>query len=182
MAKSKKKEINIDDIAETAKVNEKKNEKNANIKAKTEQLQSSVQAGNTVKVDYTGTLEDGTVFDSSINHGQPLEFQVGSGQLIKGFDTAILGMKKGEEKEIKLQPGEAYGESRSELIKDIPKSELPPGQEFKEGTTLMMNLPNGMQIPLKVKDVKEDAITFDLNHPLAGKVLMFKIKILEISD
>ncbi len=186
MAKSKKKEINIDDLAETTKVNEKKNENNTEKNnaevIKTKSQSSVVQAGNTVNVDYTGTLEDGTIFDSSINHGQPLEFQVGSGQLIKGFDTAVLGMKKGEEKEIKLQPLEAYGESRPELIKDIPKSELPPGQEFKAGTILMMNLPNGMQIPLKVIDVKEDAVTFDLNHPLAGKVLIFKIKIVEISE
>lgn len=138
----------------------------------------SVKKGDKIKIDYTGTLEDGTVFDSSEKHGQPLEFEVGSGQIIKGFDEAVIGMKKGDEKDIKLQPADAYGELNDELIKKVPKEQLPP--EAKKGSVLMMGLPNGAQLPVKIVDMDDKEGTLDLNHPLAGKVLNFKIKLVEI--
>jgi len=141
-----------------------------------------VKKGDKIKVEYEGKLEDGTVFDSSEKHGQPLEFEVGSGQLIKGFDDAVIGMEKGEEKEIKLQPKDAYGDHNPQLIKKIPRDKLPEDQEPKPGMMLMINLPNGARIPANIKEVTDKEITIDVNHPLAGKVLIFKIKVVDISS
>jgi len=140
-----------------------------------------VKKGDKIKVDYTGTLEDGTVFDSSEKHGKPLEFEVGSGQIIKGFDEAVVGMEKGDEKEIKIEPAEAYGEPNPEMVKKVPKDKFPTDKEPKQGMMLVMGLPNGAKIPAKIVEVGDKEITLDLNHPLAGKTLNFKIKIVEIA-
>lgn len=139
-----------------------------------------IKKGDKVKVEYTGTLEDGTVFDSSEKHNAPLEFEVGAGQVIKGFEDALIGMKKGEEKEVKLQPAEAYGDPNPQLIKELPKEQFPKDRELKPGMILGMNLPNGMQIPAKVVNVTDKTVTLDLNHPLAGKVLNLKFKVVDI--
>lgn len=136
----------------------------------------TVKKGDKIKVEYTGTLDDGTVFDTSEGK-QPLEFEVGSGQIIKGFDEAVVGMKKGEEKTIKLKPEEAYGQQNPELKKKVPKSQLPQGQEPKPGMMLGIQTPQGQQIPVKIVEVSDQDITIDLNHPLAGKTLNFKIKL-----
>jgi len=143
-----------------------------------------VKEGNKVKVDYTGTLEDGTVFDSSVHegHSHPLEFTVGAKQVIKGFDDAMIGMEVGEEKDIKLQPNEAYGDHNPELVKDFPKQNLPEGQEPKKGMILGVGLANGQQIPATIIEVGEDNIKLDLNPPLVGKVLNFNIKLVEIEN
>jgi len=138
-----------------------------------------VKKGDQVKVEYTGTLEDGSVFDSSENHGKPLEFEAGSGQVIKGFDDAVIGMEKSQEKEITLQPAEAYGDVNPELMKEVPRDKLPQDQEPKEGMMLALGLPNGQQMPAKIVKVDENSVTLDLNHPLAGKVLVFKIKVVD---
>lgn len=141
-----------------------------------------IKKGSKVTLDYEGKLEDGTVFDTSKHgeHSHPLEFEAGSGQVIKGFDESVIGMKKGEEKEFSIEPEEAYGQYNSELKKDIPKSALPKGQEPKAGMTLVMQAPNGQKIPAKIDAVDEEKITLDLNHPLAGKKLIFNIKIVDI--
>jgi len=141
-----------------------------------------VKKGDKVKVEYKGTLEDGTEFDSSEKHGHPLEFEVGSGQLIKGFDEGVIGMEKGDEKDIKLKPEEAYGAPREELIRDIPKEHLPKEQEPKVGMMLLMATKEGQQIPAKIVEVTEKTIKVDLNHPLAGKVLNFHVKVVEINS
>ena len=91
----------------------------------------AIKKGDKVKIEYTGTLDDGTVFDSSEKHGKPLEFEVGSGQVIKGFDNAVIGMKKGQEKEFKLKPEEAYGEPNPNLIRKIPKEQIPKHKQGK---------------------------------------------------
>ena len=142
-----------------------------------------IKKGDKIKVEYTGTLEDGTVFDSTKHgdHAHPLEFEVGSGQIIPGFEKAVMGMKKGEEKEIKLESAEAYGDPNPELVKKIPRDQLPK-QELKPGMMLGMKLPNGMQLPAKITEISDESVTIDMNHPLAGKVLNFKIKIVEISS
>ena len=140
----------------------------------------AVKKGDKIKVEYTGTLEDGTVFDSTEKQGKPLEFEVGGGQLIKGFDEAVVGMEKGKEKEITLKPEEAYGEPNEQLIKEIPKEQLPKEPEAKEGMMLMVGLPDGKQLPAKIAKVGEKTVTLDLNHPLAGKVLKFKLKVVDI--
>ena len=140
-----------------------------------------VKKGNKVKVDYTGTFDDGTVFDASDKHGQPLEFEAGSGQVIKGFDDAVMGMKEGEEKKIVIPAKEAYGEVKAELNKKVPRKQLPQDQEPKVGMILAVGLPNGQQFPARIVEVTTEDVTIDLNHPLAGKTLHFRIKVAEIS-
>ena len=142
----------------------------------------TIKIGDKVKVNYTGSLEDGKVFDDSEKHGKPLEFEVGAKQVIKGFEDAVMGMKKDEEKNITLKPEEAYGHYNEELIKKVPREGLPKDQEPKSGMMLMMSLSNGQQVPAKIKEVTEKEIKIDLNHPLAGKVLNFKLKIAEINS
>ena len=105
----------------------------------------SVEKGDKVKVEYTGKLEDGTIFDSSEKQGAPLEFEVGAGQVIKGFDEAVVGMKKDEEKEITLKPEEGYGERNPELVKDMPKESFPKDQEIKPGMVFMMKVQDGRE-------------------------------------
>lgn len=143
----------------------------------------TIKKGDNIKVEYTRTFDDGTVFDSSQHeeHSHPLEFEVGSGKVIKGFDNAVIGMKKGQEKEFKLKPSEAYGEYEPSLVQNVPKDKIPQGPEIKKGMMLVLNTPDGQQFPAFIKDVTEKDIVIDLNHPLAGKNLNFKIKIVEIS-
>lgn len=140
-----------------------------------------VKKGDKVKVEYTGTLEDGTVFDSSEKHGEPLEFEVGAGQMIKGFDDAVVGMEKGDEKEITLKPADAYGDPNPQLIQKVPKDKLPEGADLKAGMQLAMALPNGQQIPATITEIGDTEVTIDINHPLAGKTLKFKVKVVNVS-
>ena len=144
----------------------------------------AIKKGDKIKVDYEGRFEDGTIFDSSSHgdHSHALEFTVGAGQVILGFDESVIGMKKNEEKEFKLKPEEGYGERREELKQMIPRNVLPKNQEPKKGMGLIMNTPEGHQLPVKILDVDEKFITVDLNHPLAGKTLIFKIKIVSIES
>ena len=125
------------------------------------------------------TLEDGTVFDSSENHGKPLEFKVGAGQLIKGFESEIKGMEAGDEKQFKLQPSDAYGEYMQDMVEELPKEQFP--DEIEPDMMVLMGIPNGVEIPAKITIIRDDMVTVDLNHPLAGKTLTFTVKILEIS-
>ncbi len=140
-----------------------------------------VEKGNKVKIEYTGTLEDGTVFDSSEKHGKPLEFEAGAGLVIPGFDKAVLGMEKDEEKEVTIKPEEGYGERKEELVKAVPRDKMPKEVEPKEGLMLIMATPDGHQIPTKIVKVEDTTITLDMNHPLAGKTLKFKIKVIDFS-
>ncbi len=137
-----------------------------------------VKNGDKVKVDYTGKLDDGTVFDSSEGK-KPLEFEVGSGQIIKGFDQAVLGMEIGEEKEFSIEPKDAYGDHDPELLKKIPRDKLPADAEA--GMMLMLRTPDGVQIPAVIAELTEEEATIDLNHPLAGLTLNFQIKIVDVS-
>ena len=142
----------------------------------------AIKEGDKVKVHYTGTLEDGTVFDDSNKHGKPLEFEVGKGMVIPGFEKGIMGMEAGEEKDIKIGPEEAYGDHNPDLIKTIPRDSLPAEPEPQAGMMLMVGLQNGQQIPAKITEVKEGEITIDLNPPLAGQTLNFKLKIESIES
>ena len=140
-----------------------------------------VKKGSKVKIEYTGTLDDGTVFDSSEKHGKPLEFEIGAGMVIPGFEKAIMKMKKGEENKITLKPAEAYGDPNPQLVKKIPKDQLPKDKELKPGMLLGIGLPTGQQIPARITAVDDKEVTLDLNHPLAGKTLHFKIKLVDFS-
>lgn len=141
----------------------------------------AIKEGDKVKLEYEGTFNDGTVFDSSTHgdHSHPIEFEVGAGQVIKGLEEEVVGMKKEEEKNIKIQPEKAYGEPKEKLVKKIPREQLP--ENVKEGMVLGLKLPNGKTIPARVAKLTSKQATIDLNHPLAGKVLNFKIKVISIN-
>ncbi len=138
-----------------------------------------IKQGDTIKVEYTGTLDDGSVFDTSEGK-EPLEFQVGSGQIIKGFDEAVVGMAEGEEKKISISSEDAYGQQREELKQKVPRSALPQDQEPKVGMMLTLNSPQG-QMPATITEVNDNEIVIDLNHPLAGKNLNFDIKVVGVT-
>ena len=138
----------------------------------------AIKKGDKVKVHYTGTFDEGDVFDSS-EGSEPLEFTAGAGQVIKGFDDAVIGMNKNQEKSVKIPANEAYGEYREELVKKVPAQNVP--SNAKKGMVLGLSAPDGRQFPAKIKDIDDKFITLDLNHPLAGKNLNFKIKIVDIS-
>jgi len=140
-----------------------------------------VKKGDKIKVHYTGTLDDGRVFDSSDGR-EPLEFVAGVGQMIKGFDAAVIGMKEGEEKEISIKPEDAYGAFNPDLIKTVPRDQLPPDQEPLVGMILVVSTAEGAQIPAKITEIDENTIKVNLNHELAGKTLIFDIKIVEIVE
>ena len=139
----------------------------------------SVKKGQFVQVHYTGRLEDGTIFDSSEGR-QPLEFQAGSGQVIPGFDNAVLDMAVDDEKKINIPADEAYGQLREDLKRDFPVSML-GDQQVTEGQNLWFNTPQG-PIQGKVLDLGDENFTVDFNHPLAGKDLEFDIKLVGVSD
>ena len=141
----------------------------------------TVKKGDKVKVEYTGKFEDGTVFDSSEKHGQPMEFEVGAGKVIKGFDDALLGMKEGDSKDVTIKPEEGYGEHRAELIQAVPRDQLPKDQEPKKGMILMMKMQTGQQFPAQIVEVSDSEVKIDLNHPLAGKTLNFNLKVVGIN-
>jgi peptidylprolyl isomerase len=137
------------------------------------------QEGDTVRVEYTGTLEDGTEFDSSFGR-EPLEFTVGGGSMIRGFDRAVLGMAPGESKRVVIPAADAYGPPDPNLIIDVSRSQLPPGLDPQVGQQLAMTQPDGRQVPVTVVAANETTVTIDANHSLAGKDLTFDILLLEI--
>ena len=136
--------------------------------------------GDTIKANYTGRLEDGAVFDSSENR-EPLQFVIGEGRLIPGFEAAVLGMNPGETKTVKIPADEAYGLHIDELVMKVDKKMLPPGLEPKIGQQLELKQQNGELFLVEVKEVAENFIVLDGNHPLAGKDLTFEIRLEEIS-
>ncbi len=135
--------------------------------------------GSTVKVHYTGKLNDGTVFDSSGDR-EPLEFKLGEGHLIRGFENAVEGMSVGEKKTINIPADEAYGPHRSDLVVRIERSQIPPDIAPSIGMNLQIRQPNGV-INVVITDMDESSITLDANHPLAGKDLTFDIELVEVA-
>lgn len=148
---------------------------------KTRIILSKVKDGNTVKVHYTGTLKDGSVFDTSAER-EPLEFKLGEGQLIPGFEKAVVGMEEGESTKIDIPVKEAYGEAREDLIINVPKDQLPDDVEPEVGMQLQVNQPDGQPVPVRIAEISDDELTLDANHPLAGKDLSFEIEVVEIKD
>ncbi len=138
--------------------------------------------GDTVIVNYTGTLDDGTIFDSSYHgdHTHPIEFEIGAGNIIKGFDEAVEGMEVGEEKEITIKPEEAYGMKNEELIQDIPKESFDGMEDIEPGMPIELSTPDGQVFPATILEINDNSVKVDLNHPLAGETLNFKIKLEEI--
>ena len=141
----------------------------------------AIKEKNIVTLDYEGRFENGEVFDSSKHgdHSHPLTFTVGSHEVIPGFENAVIDMNMGDEKEFTIKPEDAYGMPDERLFQEIPKNVLPPEPEAQVGMTLVMQTPEG-QIPVMISEVKQDSVVLNLNHPLAGKTLIFKIKIVKI--
>ena len=140
---------------------------------------SQAKAGDTVKIHYTGTLEDGSTFDSSQGR-EPLEFELGSGQVIPGFDNAVDGMTVGEKKTVNIPAAEAYGEHQPERVQKVPRNALPPEITPEVGMPLMATDPNGAQMQFTITEMDDESITVDGNHPLAGKDLNFELELVSI--
>lgn len=140
----------------------------------------TIAAGNQVSVHYTGTFEDGEVFDSSQGR-DPLSFEVGAGQMIQGFDQAVLGMEQGENKKFTLTPEEAYGPRNEELLIDIPNANFPDDMKLEVGMMLQLTNEAGQPVPATVAAINEDSVKMDVNHPMAGKTLVFDIEIVEVN-
>jgi len=136
--------------------------------------------GNKVKVHYTGKLNDGTVFDSSENR-EPLEFVVGDGNMIAGFDKAVQGMELGANVSVVIPSAEAYGEKREDMMVDIPIDQVPADIKPEVGMDLSIQNQDGQPMPVKVVNVDAEKITLDANHPLAGQDLTFDIKLVDIA-
>ena len=140
-----------------------------------------VENGLYVSVDYKGTLQNGEVFDSS--HGrQPLEVQMGVGQLIAGFENELMGMALNDKKVFTLDPENAYGQRDESLMRDFARADLPPEMEPKVGMMLALQSPEGQQMPAKITHLDDEKLSVDLNHPLAGESLTFEIEVVGISD
>lgn len=138
--------------------------------------------GKTVRVNYVGTLDDGTVFDSSIERGEPLEFVSMAGMMIPGFDEAVADMKVGETKKVHIPADEAYGQRDEELVQRIPKENVPDVDDLPVGQTVYMQAPGGQPFPVKVVEITDSDVVFDMNHEMAGKDLNFEITLEEIVD
>lgn len=135
-----------------------------------------IQHGNTVKVHYTGQFDNNEVFDSS-NGKDPIEFKVGDKQVIEGFENAVLGLSKGDEKTVKIPFDKAYGEIKQELIGRVPKEQLPP--DVSVGSQLQGTSSDGQPFMVVVKEIYDNEVELDANHPLAGKDLTFTISIVD---
>lgn len=140
---------------------------------------SQAKSGDTVQIHYTGTLDDGTQFDSSQGR-EPLEFEVGSGQVIPGFDKAVEGMAVGDSKSVRIEADEAYGQRHEQLVQQVDRSLLPDDLNPEAGMALQSSSPDGQVTQFVVTDVSDESITVDANHPLAGQALSFDIELVDI--
>lgn len=141
-----------------------------------------VENGQTVELHYVGTLEDGTEFDSSRSRNETISVQVGSGQLITGFDNALAGMKLGEVKNITLSPEEAYGDVNPEAYDVVPLNAFPENFEPIVGNMVQGTSPHGQPVVAKIDSIGDASVTLNFNHPLAGKTLNFEIELVNIQE
>lgn len=140
---------------------------------------ASAKTNDTVRIHYTGTLTDGTVFDSS-NDREPFEFIIGQGMVIPGFENAVIGMSEGDEKTVSIPAEDAYGRYQDELVAVVARSQVPTEIELDIGTILQVRSPEGGIARVVVKKITESEVTLDLNHPLAGQDLTFELKLVKI--
>jgi peptidylprolyl isomerase len=146
-----------------------------------EHFMKKVKNGMFVCVEYTGTLQNGEVFDTS-QGCPPLEIEMGAGQLIQGFEAQLMNMSLNEKKTFTVAPEDAYGQKQEDAVHSISRQEVPPEMDPQEGEIITLSTPDGHQIPAQVIKVDNESITFDLNHPLAGEALTFEIEVVGISD
>ena len=140
---------------------------------------TAAKPGDTVRIHYTGTLTDGSTFDSSEGR-EPLEFTLGSGQIIAGLDGAVAGMAVGDRKQVEIPADQAYGAADPDARQAIPREQVPPQIPLDIGTQLQLQAPSGQTIPVTVAEVTEAHVVLDANHPLAGKDLRFDVELVEI--
>lgn len=144
-------------------------------------IMNTVEKGLFVSVEYKGTLENGDVFDTS--HGRaPLEVKVGAGQLIKGFEDALMGMALNDKKTVTLEPDQAYGHRSEDMVHSFTREEIPAELNPQVGQTVGLTTQDGQQIPAHIVEVTDEQVTVDLNHPMAGKTLTFEIEVVGISE
>ncbi|NDJ86069.1 MAG: peptidylprolyl isomerase [Chloroflexi bacterium] len=142
---------------------------------------SQAKQGDTVKVHYTGKLDDGTVFDSS-REREPLEFTIGEGRVIPGFEAAVEGMSTGETQTARVEPDNAYGQHRPDMVITVDPNQFPPSITPEIGQRLQVSDPQGQTFDVTVTDISPESVTLDANHPLAGKDLVFEIELVEVVD
>lgn len=138
--------------------------------------------GKKLRVHYRGTLDDGTQFDSSYDRGETLEFVCGAGQMIAGFDAAVVDMQEGEKETVRIPAAEAYGERRDDLILTFPANQVPNIEQINAGDKLFLQTPSGQPVPATVIKVDETGVVLDANHELAGKDLTFDIELVEVAE
>jgi peptidylprolyl isomerase len=140
----------------------------------------TVQNGDKVRVDYVGRYPDGTVFDSSEGN-EPLQFKVGAGEVIPGFDQAVMGLKAGESRTVEVTPEDAYGPHVPEMVAEVERSQIPDDDKLQFGGFLEVGLEDGQTLDVQVVELTETTVTLDGNHPLAGKSLHFEVTLLEFT-
>ncbi len=139
-----------------------------------------VAKGSKVSVEYTGSFDDGTVFDTSEGKG-PITFVAGNNEVIKGFDDAVVGMKKGEQKKITVTPKEGYGDRDENLQQQVPRTVFPPEMKLEKGMGFSFKTPQGQVIHATITEANSESVTVDMNHPLAGRNLIFELKVVDIA-
>ena len=149
-------------------------------KRKREASMTKIKLGDHVSIEYTGTLSDGQVFDSSVGK-DPIEFNVGEGQVIPGFEQAVVGMEQGQEKTFTIEADQAYGPVRQEMILLVPREKMPPSPEPTVGMQMGLRTQEGNTLPARITKVENGIVTIDVNHPLAGQDLTFKIKVVKVA-
>jgi len=140
-----------------------------------------VENGLFVSVDYKGTLQNGSVFDTS-HERRPLEIKMGAGQLVAGFENELTGMSLNEKKTFTLEPEAAYGKRDESLTQSFPRADIPPEMNPRVGMTVGLHTPEGQQVPAQIVHLDDEKVTLDMNHPLAGESLTFEIEVVGISD
>lgn len=142
---------------------------------------AQAKEGDEVQVHYTGKLEDGTVFDTS-EDGEPLSFTIGENRVIPGFEEAVTGMEPGDSKTTEVEPEEAYGEHRDDMVMEMERDQIPQDVDPEVGQQLQLRLENGQTVPVLITALGEDTVTIDANHPLAGRKLLFDIELVDVSE
>lgn len=140
---------------------------------------AQAKTGDSVQVHYTGRLQDGTVFDTS-REREPLQFVLGQGQVIPGFENAVVGLEPGQSTTAEIAPENGYGDRRDDLVLDVERDRLPDDMDPQVGQQLQLRQQNGQAIPVTVTGVNDSAVTIDANHPLAGQMLVFDIELVDI--
>jgi peptidylprolyl isomerase/FKBP-type peptidyl-prolyl cis-trans isomerase SlpA len=142
---------------------------------------AQAKEGDEVQVHYTGKLEDGTVFDTS-QDGEPLSFTIGENRVIPGFESAVVGMEPGDTKTTEIDPEQAYGEHRDDMVMELDREQIPDDVEPEVGQQLQLRLENGQTVPVLITALGEDTVTIDANHPLAGRTLIFEIELVDVTE